>query len=1824
MMDDDGPNFSYAFGGTSAPATQSWNPALRPNHDDAIAAASPPKPSESFSETVLEPAPSSTHLDEDEEEDDDEDDEEEEEEEEEEDDDEEEEEEDVAAVDSNQVASNNTTQHPPQLQSEVNGHGSRTASSKLVQDPQLDELVFGDEHEDVEGASFFASGNAHDHDAADPEAGEEHGANNYEHQGETTLLEDAVAESTRAPLVQDAAPTGDDWGASGEVFDLGGKLQDAPLPTPTADAVGTNVGDQVVGSNAIGGNTGDGIDWGDVDDQDLFGTKSSAGAHIAAEAKAQPEPAADSAWDLALDDDFLEDNSETVAPFELDDDEGFLEDEDELSQPVQDCTEPYQTGSSTMSRYAPQTSQAPQAVPNAFGGSGPQFTDFSQMNQSHKPMVSPNAAYNAYTQPARPVLTSSAESFAAKSKGGYHSPYDLPDDVVTTRKRPAHRQQSIPAAQVAPPPPRSSSHSNVGAPRAPPPSNISTASLSPPSSSHSMQSPMSGMPPTGVPKPPARSPSNNFFEELPITHKPKPPGRYTPQPSTAQVPQMQQAPPHFPSKDRAPSWSSQLRNEVLPDNDNDHLISQLQQPERLPTFPDHPSNLTRTNSLPVPPPVPVTSRYSPAPPTTAPASNARYSPAPPAANARYSPAPPPSQGSQAPTHGRFASEPPMGPPRPPVQPYAPRTSSPLAFHHTAHNDQQHPAPAGPEQQLSNHHTMLSADGMPRIPHRRPLEGVSEMEEQTQLQGAAPLDFTRSDTPPLRSTPSSTVGSPRKTSSYMPHYQSGHPTSAPAPPPRAQSQSPGATMKKPLRAMSYGTDRPASAHNLSSTPSAFGTQAAASSVANIIPHKRQSSLEFQYIAPTDERAGDALERWKGYPIFTWGMGGTVITSFPKQIPRYGGGSSVPMMKCSPGEVRITSIKEASPLPEEISKFPGPLKSKAKKKDVSAWLTRKTEALESHLKTPGVDQSLEVEAFKRLEEKVLLYKVIQILVDNDGHLEYNATAEASVRKVLSLDVDDTSNSDGSFATAADLVGLTRSNTVAVQAEPIDPKAVEDLRMMLTKGDREKAVWHAVDRRLWAHAMLLSSTLNKDIWKQVVQEFVRKEVKKIGRNNEALAVLYEIFAGNWEDCVDELVPASARAGFQMMSTDGAGAPQNALQGLDKWRETLSLILNNRSEGDAAALISLGKLLAGYGRVEASHICFIFARAAAYHGGADDPLSDIVLLGADHKLNPFEMGMDMEPILLTEVYEFALALSAPNGSHVIPHLQSYKLIHAYSLAENGYRSDAQAYCDSIAASMKSTTKSSPYYNAAFVSQLDDLSKRLSQSPKDGSSSWISKPSMANVSNSLFSKFTNFVAGDEEETAPAHPAGNGAGPFAKIASNSPTISPSPSGANLYGAYQNYGGAPAPSGPAASKYAPSNSYAPRTSLDQSHGRYEPQGRPSMESLDGSGSMRSPSFSGPYTPSQAQFSPPEQRTQGKAASYSPLRSDGLAPSYGGTPYQSTHPSEERQPSYGGYEPLQSNLDEQPQSHESPSYGGYGPPSISYEAPTGGYEAPTGGYEPPTGGYEPPSDSYNPDQQEDSPTKSPKKKKSFMDDDDDDDMISRAAALKNNKSDADRLADEAFRKVAEADAARDKASDKKAGGSGWFGGWFKKDPNAPTSGPIKAKLGEENSFYYDPELKKWVNKKAGATEATKPMATPPPPKSGPPSRSVSGNVAAANHALGTPMPPSSLPNAMSAPPTRAPTSNPQRSSSMPPPMHGGPPSRASTPGMPSDSEGKAPPLQRPTLGSGLGLGGSGPPSRPSTGLSNSSSIDDLLGAPTARKGASKKGKRGGRYIDVMAKP
>jgi hypothetical protein len=1513
---------------------------------------------------------------------------------------------------------------------------------------------------------------------------------------------------------------------------------------------------------------------------------------------------------------------------------------------------------SSSSRYLPAGATTTVPPPgNSYAPTAPLLADLSRpatSSTSASPYTSPAiqnfpVQQQQQQQPQRPELPK-AQSFADKAKGGYSSPYDLPMEVVKPRKRVSMQQMNRgynTAQQQNVPPPRSSSMYS----RPLPPSRGSTASLSPPTSSQSFQpSQLQPSPVASSSKPPPTVKSKGgFFEDLPMSARPKPAVRHSAsssQPGQSQYGPPTAAPPQFlvtTGHQYASTQQQPLQASVPPQG--------LVAPERVSPY----ASLSSNN---VPPPA-VASRYSPAPVH----SQSQTAPPPPVSQSRYSPAPP-NPRQQMPAY----SSPPVNSATPPapILAHQPRTSSPLAHFERS----QEPRSYGAQAETASFDRRSSSMGYEsslRSHHLPPTREVDENEQITTLEnkiyeerpnqysqqppshpphGVRPL----SHTPPPQGLASKIGLSPPKrvTSNYLPQQLPS--TAGPqafVPPQRSQTQSPGAALAGPRFEMSKSDpyQRPAS---VEAPPSPRINVTAFSPIATFVPGRpRGFSQGLNYVAPNDGRENDPMQRWRGAPVFAWGVGGTIITSFPKDVPRYGMNRSVPSIVRSPGEVKIRSIRDVDPLEDRLTSFPGPLKGKSKKKDVVSWLSSGIDMLERNASYLRSLQYLSHED-KRTEERIILWKILRVFIENDGTLEGNAVVDKAVRAVLSPGLDDESSLDAPlYATGADLSGISQSSTSMTRSDPVDPGAIDQLRKHLLRGEREKAVWEAVDKRLWAHAMLISNTVSKELYKQVAQEFVQKEVKNTGDNTDSLAALYEIFAGNFEESIDELVPPSARAGFQMVSTSTATGPsKDSLDGLDRWRETLGLVLSNRSTDDSQALNALGKLLSGYGRAEASHICFLFARTHSVFGGIDDPLSSIVLVGSDQLRQPYDFDREMEPILLSEVFEYGMSLlNTSNVTISSPHLSVYKLQHAKILAEYGYREKALQYCEAIASSITSQTRRSPYHHALLVAELDDLSKRLKQSPKDETSSWISKPSIDKVSGSVWATFNKFVAGDEHDASAAGSTAGSAtevGPFARIAGGTPTISRSPSNSDLYGSYNGGLGingtlAGAQTTKTSSRYAAGGAYTPPTS-------HEPQMGSSYDSQSRSSFERSSSEHrrGTYEPQRqmSDYRPNSQPISGNT--YTPQTSSNYTPQSSYAPYgeavspyapqQSTPITEQPPPTiYSSPQPLNS-FDGQQQHPSS-----YAPSEPSYES------HPSSGYEPPSSsGYEPPSyERPDMDEEPDSPIDTRPKKKSFMDDDEDDIPATKPAppTREKTKAEKDREADEAFRKAAEADgkhihstsicqtntfAAKrsetEAAAPKKSWGlGGWFGGSKKEsaDMGAQPNKPIKAKLGEASSFVYDPELKRWVNKKGGGESTPTPSATPPPPPKGPP-RTVSGPPGAG--------------------PTSAPRPLPISTTSAPPPQRAVSKSLDTAPGTgsplaqsdgfttgPESSGLTGPPAmsREASNGSVNGPPSIGPPSRPSTSMSNASSIDDLLGPATggSRKGTARKAKKGRGYIDVM---
>ena len=1580
-------------------------------------------------------------------------------------------------------------------------------------------------------------------------------------------------------------------------------------------------------------------------------------------------------WKAALgDDDLLVEDDTSVDPssFFEDDGDSFLEKAQDpqegllldstasppILQPVYapdgsmqgfgtSSTEP----KSTQNRYQPSsTFQAPQALPYTghVGSNGAASIDQQARAAPgfHQPGYSQAGFPNALgqrpstAQPlSRPQLPASTQSFADKSKGGYTSPYDLPMDVTRPKKRTPYQQtRPNPDAQAAsarPPPPRSSSmFASAASPMSPQPPvpRLPSAQLNPPRSS--AISPSLKSPPS----------AGSFFEELPS--KPRQASNINRNITPASRPS---PPPLIPPQRDLPKPPS-LTEQVPPGATGVPQQYQLVPPERMSLYENTPHTEPNIQTLP--------------------AINARYSPAPTKAS---SVPPPPNRYAASPAAGSRPSSQALS--------FQPRTSSPLAQNHALpHRNQQQsiselpvqqPQPSGKQSQPLHDRVSANLPVPSQQSPERPPRAASHLEHERNWRPPhlpqlgesppssnapmnAPLSNTPSDSSYAMNTPepdrSSSEGSSAVHRPYEPYVDTSE-TSMRRIPQRSQTQSPGAGKYLPEVPVNTQNlyQRPASVNDHISVPS---SQILPHSVNSERQRERTFLKEHNYVRPTDGRELDHLERWKGCPIISFGFGGAIVTSFPKHIPRYAAGQTAPMIKCSPGEVKLQDGK-ILPLNDDLATFPGPLKSKSKKKEVIEWLQKRIQQLEFDRNSP-YDNGALPDPRMRHEEKILLWKIVRVLVEFDGVVDGNPSAENTIRTILSPEL--TPGYDAAMPLQpfnASLVGITQRGSRTIQ-DTGKHEAVEELRKQLLHGQREQAVWHAVDNRLWAHAMLLSSTLDRSVWKQVSQEFVRQEVKTLGDNTESLAALYQIFAGNWDDSMDELVPPSARAGLQMVSkTASTGPTKNALDGLDRWRETLMLILSNRTPDDGNALVSLGHLLAGYGRTEAAHICYVFAKTPGLFGGPDDPQVSVALLGADHLRDPLDYSRDFDSVLLTEVYDFArTVLASSSAATVSPHLQSYKLYHAMILAEYGYKTEAQQYCEVITSALKSTTKPSPYYHSLLFGALDNLTDRLRQAPRDSSGSWISKPSIDKVSGSIWAKFNQYVAGDESD---ATSTGSGKaheqemGPFGKVNGDSPTLSRDPSSGDLYSSYP-AGMGVSSSAPMVnatnSRYAPAALHTPKSSLEQMGRSSQEYQRPmqgdllrpsfAQQQYQSRPSSSTSSYHEPYKPvSQTlNYAPRNESympTPPSQPEYMPVASDELSSS----PYQQTS----YQPS-PQLEPQRSQETDQP-GPEAPVINSYKPPLSEYNASSSSYEPPSAdGYEPPTSnGYEPPS--YNPDVAEhvESPVEEKPKKKSFMDDDEDNDFETRTAALrKAEKERKDREAEEAFRRAAEADgkyspipntissaftnsitAQKDKAPQLNARKSGWLGGWFggKKDGDASQgtpNAPIKAKLGEQSSFYYDPEKKRWIDKKnPDATPAA--TATPPPPK-GLASRAVSGPPPPRPVSSSTPpVPP--LPMATSTPAT--PSSKPRTSNNL---------SRPSSPAVLApplgESEAEAPQQAMRSVSGPPSGPPSAPPSRPPTSMSNASSIDDLIGAPQARKGGTvRKGKKGRGYVDVMAK-
>ncbi|KAG7452475.1 uncharacterized protein BT62DRAFT_878913 [Guyanagaster necrorhizus] len=912
-----------------------------------------------------------------------------------------------------------------------------------------------------------------------------------------------------------------------------------------------------------------------------------------------------------------------------------------------------------------------------------------------------------------------------------------------------------------------------------------------------------------------------------------------------------------------------------------------------------------------------------------------------------------------------------------------------------------------------------------------------------------------------------------------------------------------------------------------------------------------------------------------PVFSFGFGGNVVTCFHgAAMLNTGFDVALSSRNSTAVEVRLLhKIIPESALDTSVS-FPGPLfsdpgsstsglvrtgassQAKTRKAKVIKYLTHRAEEMKQGI---GYLHANSPER-RRADGKLVLVRLLKVMVENDGRISGSPQIDAAVRSALIPRQDLTISESTTPSTVASgftpalestaissYTGLSVTsvgrNEDTVSTSVLRSSALDKMQDFLLRGERKKAYHYALDEKLWAHAMVIASGIDKDAWEEVVNEFLRTELgvkEDPSRNSlqvrgnealppsvngrEGLRAAYRLYSGQGASSVQEMIPQnllSRATGHVSLPvpvlpqmtpmTPNFTVPQVAAGSiptdcLSKWAETVSMMLSPSINSDTSSgLLAFGDHLLANQWVEAAHVCYLLSSQTLPAGstvlppigGIGHPTARLILAGSRSPQAWPNFHKDSDPIIFSEIVEFALSLATPTKGQEpfggLPHLQAYRFIRAASLAEFGYVQLANRYCEAILASV---SRSSPYFNETLTEQLKGLSDRIvgvSHADKGGSwmSGKLSKPSLDTIGGWLEGRFTKLVTGDaeattatEEDASKIDDRSGHTGPFSQyssISSAAPSADPSP-----HSSVVNLPITPGRTGSAMSTHGYRPPERAASAMDTIRRKQSPP-MPRISSASATTTMFAPSHS-----------------FGQALSdYKPL--DTMNEVDVATP----------KPSFD-------EADDDPSAQEVTWWGD----GLSSRTPTAtnfvklndAVVTSTDGFvslmdnttfslsSPPAPASRPPHKfSEEEDEEEDLGfgNSKPKDNKPF------DDKNTESEEKKRQKN------------------PKPVANSSSSSSGSWFGRWWKR---GETSGPVKASLGEETSFYYDKELKRWVNKKAGADVAAKPAPPPPPPSrpattspgmyagmstSGPLTDSMNGR---------TPVRPASAVDSSTAPPNR----------------------------------------------------------------------------------------------------
>ncbi|KAF8844945.1 hypothetical protein BDN67DRAFT_1007736 [Paxillus ammoniavirescens] len=884
-----------------------------------------------------------------------------------------------------------------------------------------------------------------------------------------------------------------------------------------------------------------------------------------------------------------------------------------------------------------------------------------------------------------------------------------------------------------------------------------------------------------------------------------------------------------------------------------------------------------------------------------------------------------------------------------------------------------------------------------------------------------------------------------------------------------------------------------------------------------------------------------------PIISFGFGGKILTWFHGSAD-LNTGFDVALSSRRTTHVTVRVLHNLLPEYALEAEYPGPLFSdssspvanlvrtgtsqlKTKKGRVIKYLEERAEEISRG--TMYISDKIEKQ---HLEGKLVLVQLLKVMVENDGVLSGSPQIDTAVRAALLPRIAGTmreADQDGSavlstpvFASPLPHVygmqsALPAGNETPISVSTLFPSSLDKIQEFLVRGERRQAYHYALDEKLWAHAMIIAGGIDREAWKEVVNEFLKaelgvheapqratlpvraKDVLSTQTNGrEWLRVAYSVFSGHGPAAVQELVPTNllsrATAGLQVPTStlshitpmspnfpSAAATAQIPVGSLSKWPEIAATIVSSPLSPECSAtLTALGDYLVSHNLVEGAHACYLLSPQTSIMGGVGSPGARMVLLGSQSPHTKPTFFRDADPIIFTEIAEFAFSLKTPPKGqepfHGFPHLQAYKLIRAAYLADIGHVQAATRYCEAINATMG---RPSPHFTPALVEGLKDLADRLIGSPHvDKSASWIggkvNKPSLDSIGSWIEGRLTKFIAGEGDEPTDPSKAAQFAGPFSthgSISSTTTSACPSPPPTMVNSHSMSATQPPRRSGSAMALASSAQTHVPIDRASSAMDYYRPT-RQASPAPPKTAPLHSTGY--PYSSYAAQRS-----GHGVANAYVPAY--GSEPSSRKTSLEMTA-EEGSEPQSAAQEEPYHQQQEGVENNQQPQESGSWWNSLADSAPTptpATFHHVSGLGDGLISLMDDPALSVasNP-----SVSSSRQRVERGSEDEEDDLGLGNSTHKRKQEEGAklnteDNTAAAPAQETAKPEEKQDTQSPATPLASSWLSRLWKR---SDTPGPVKASLGEETSFYFDKELKRWVNKKAGA-EAAQPQAPLPPP-------------------------------------------------------------------------------------------------------------------------------------------